>query len=283
MTNPYLIGRPALVSFSGGRTSAYMLAQILAAFGGRLPDDVHVTFANTGKERPETLRFVHEVGLRWRVPIRWLEWRGGEKGGVTEVGFNSASRAGEPFDELIASKRALPNWQARWCTGFLKVEAMIGFMTALGHAPGSYAEAIGLRADEPRRFEDMVARNVTRGRRCVAPLHTAGVTKADVIRFWLGAAGALPQGFDLGLRDGEGNCDLCFLKGQALKRALIAADPTIAEPWAAWERGAGATFDRRVSVARLAQQAAAGHIGRARRGDFDVECGLMCDGQEKPQ
>ena len=51
MADPYLITGPALISFSGGRTSAYMLKMILDAHGGTLPDDVHVCFANTGKER----------------------------------------------------------------------------------------------------------------------------------------------------------------------------------------------------------------------------------------
>ena len=46
--NPYLIHGPALISFSGGRTSGYMLKKILDAHSGLLPDDVHVTFANTG-------------------------------------------------------------------------------------------------------------------------------------------------------------------------------------------------------------------------------------------
>ena len=40
MLNPYLIKGPALISFSGGRTSGYMLNHILEAHGGRLPDDV---------------------------------------------------------------------------------------------------------------------------------------------------------------------------------------------------------------------------------------------------
>ena len=70
--NPYKIDGPALISFSGGRTSAYMLYHILQAHGGSLPDDIYVTFANTGKEMPETLDFVHDCGVHWDVKIHWL-------------------------------------------------------------------------------------------------------------------------------------------------------------------------------------------------------------------
>ena len=56
--NPYLIDEPAVISFSGGRTSAYMLYKVLEAHGGRLPDHVVVAFSNTGKEMPQTLDFV---------------------------------------------------------------------------------------------------------------------------------------------------------------------------------------------------------------------------------
>ena len=107
--SPYLIEGPALISFSGGATSAYMLHETLAEYGGTLPDDVHVCFANTGKEREETLRFVHECSTRWNVRVRWLEWRtrtGDVEGRFEEVGFNSASRNGEPFAGLIAAKSA---------------------------------------------------------------------------------------------------------------------------------------------------------------------------------
>lgn len=272
MTSPYLIEGPALISFSGGRTSAYMLHQILDAHGGALPPDVHVTFANTGKEREETLRFVHEIAVRWGVPVVWLEWRGGERGSVVIVTSATASRAGEPFDELIASKQALPNWQARWCTAFLKVRAMHGYMRQLELEPGEYVEAIGLRADELGRVGDMVERSEKTGRRCTAPLARAGVTKRDVMAFWAA------QEFDLGLRDGEGNCDLCFLKGRSLKKALIADRPQIAAQWHGWEQGVGATFDRRDSVAKLAGEVRGqGDLwGAATAEDFDVECGLVC-------
>ena len=73
MYNPYKIPTPALISFSGGRTSGFMLYKIIQAYGGSLPDDIHVVFANTGKEAPETLDFVQEVSEKWDIEIHWLE------------------------------------------------------------------------------------------------------------------------------------------------------------------------------------------------------------------
>ena len=35
--NPYRVPRPAVISFSGGRTSGFMLKKIVDAYGGRLP------------------------------------------------------------------------------------------------------------------------------------------------------------------------------------------------------------------------------------------------------
>ena len=44
--NPYRVPRPAVISFSGGRTSAYMFKHIVDVHGVRLPDDIAVVFAN---------------------------------------------------------------------------------------------------------------------------------------------------------------------------------------------------------------------------------------------
>ena len=98
--NPYELPEDnVLISFSGGRTSGYMLHQILCA-NGDLPDRAKVTFANTGREMPETLDFVQECSDRWNVPITWLEYRK-EKPKFEVVSHNSASRDGEPFNQLI--------------------------------------------------------------------------------------------------------------------------------------------------------------------------------------
>ena len=73
MTNYILPDGNIQISFSGGRTSGYMLHQILEA-NGSLPDRVQVLFANTGREMPETLEFVRECQERWGVKITWVEY-----------------------------------------------------------------------------------------------------------------------------------------------------------------------------------------------------------------
>ena len=72
--NPFLITEPTSISFSGGRTSAYMLYKVLEAHGGKLPDDAIVCFANTGKEHDATLQFVKDCETNWNVKINWVEF-----------------------------------------------------------------------------------------------------------------------------------------------------------------------------------------------------------------
>ncbi len=267
----YLLSGPAAVSFSGGRTSGMMLHEILAAHGGALPADVKVVFANTGKEREETLRFVHEVGTRWSVKVHWVEWRDSPQG-FEEVGYNSASRLGEPFAALIAKKKMPPNWQARFCTQFLKVTAMTKFLKSEGFEPGAYSEVVGLRHDEGVRLFKMMERNETDGRNCIAPLAKAKVTEADVMKFWRA------QPFDLGLMPGEGNCDLCFLKGRGLRKSLIRRRPESASWWIDQEELTGGFFDRRDLYTELAYEVARQPELWAPSDELehDAECGLLC-------
>ena len=44
-------GQSYVIQFSGGRSSAYLLKQILDAHGGKLPANALVCFQNTGKEK----------------------------------------------------------------------------------------------------------------------------------------------------------------------------------------------------------------------------------------
>ena len=240
--DPFYCHGPTLVSFSGGRTSAYMLWRTLCAHGGVLPDYVFVVFANTGKEREETLRFVHECSIRWGVQIWWVEWRAGA-GAETEyrfevVGFNSASRNGEPLRAIFQRKKYLPNAVTRFCTAEAKIETMKQFMLSLGHK--HWINMVGLRADEPRRLLKQVLRNIEGKERwrSSCPLAVAGVIKRHINHFWLGRNQCgtdrrypLPQGFDLGLDDHDGNCDACMLKGFAVLAHIERKKPGTLDWW----------------------------------------------------
>jgi hypothetical protein len=268
--NPYFLGARACVSFSGGRTSGFMLRKIVDAHGGTLPDYVLPLFANTGKEREETLRFVHDCGTNWGVKIHWVEWRDTAEG-FEEVGYNSASRRGEPFGALIAKKKMPPNWQARFCTEFLKVRAMDAFMTSRGWAPCTYTVVIGLRYDEGLRIFKMLERNERDGRQCIAPMSKAKVTEPDVLRFW----GAQP--FDLALEPGEGNCDLCFLKSRGCRKELIRRRPGAVQWWKDAEQSVNGWFDRRDSYADLeAEVHRSPDLFGPLTVEHDAECGLIC-------
>ena len=97
------------ISFSGGRTSGYMLYKILEANKG-LPDRAKVIFTNTGREMEQTLDFVQECSDRWNVNIIWLEYDIVEnKNTFKIVNHNSASRNGEPFKKLLVKYARLPN------------------------------------------------------------------------------------------------------------------------------------------------------------------------------
>lgn len=275
-TGRYRIEGPALISFSGGRTSAYMLHEILQAYDGALPPDFHIVFANTGKEREETLRFVHECSVRWSVRVIWIEYRD-NAAGFESVGYNSASRNGEPFQSLIDKKKRLPNWKERWCTDRLKVQPMTDFATSIGLVPGEYTEVIGLRYDEGHRILRGMENAEKRGRKCAWPLSRARVTKAAVMAFWR------EQPFDLGLEPWEGNCDLCFLKGRGIKKRIIRDDSVRASWWSdneskhkgKQERG---WFDKRDSIAGLLAEVARQPTLFDPVDDLehDVECGLHC-------
>lgn len=222
---------PTVVSFSGGRTSAYMLRLLLDAHDGTLPADCHVVYANTGKEDEATLRFVRDCSERWRVPIAWVEYR---PDGWALVDFHTASRLGEPFEALIQKRNYLPNPVARFCTVELKILRIADYMRSLGHE--EFDVLVGIRADEPKRVANVRANpsGGTRGIERRMPLADLGVTRSDVAAFWRSAD------FDLGLPNVNGttmhgNCDLCFLKHSAIVMSLIAENPARAVWWAKQE------------------------------------------------
>ena len=238
MKNPYKIEGPALISFSGGRTSGFMLYKILEAYNFKLPNDIHVVFANTGKECEETLEFINECDIKWGANVVWLEHYFGPerpKHRTKQITFETASRNGEPFEALINDRKFLPNPVARFCTSELKIKVMKRYMKQQGHK--EWSNVLGLRYDEPRRA--VRARNQDyEPWDNLVPLYDAKVNVEEIIEWWKN------HEFDLRLTavNGKtlaGNCDLCYLKGKDTLVQIIKEDPSRADWWIKQEQKFG--------------------------------------------
>lgn len=214
-----------------------------------------VLFANTGKERDETLTFVHEVEVRWSVPVIWLEYcrvptcednvrhlktermrnyaaARPEMHWFRVVNYETAARHTHergPFDELLEWMNVLPNVRSRACSSELKVRTMRRYLWSMGIY--SLVSHIGIRFDEWDRAADLIHakdRDMQVGYRFILAEH--GITVSDVDEFWR------QQEFDLRLQHYEGNCHLCFLKRKAVKQRLIREQPELTRWWKEWEK-----------------------------------------------
>lgn len=211
-----------LVSFSGGQTSAYMTKWCLDNLSEQY--EIVVVFANTGKEREETLQFVNQCDKIFKFNTVWVEAVvDPEKGKGTSfkiVSFETASRKGEPFERVI-QKYGIPNSAFPHCTRELKTRPIHKYIKSLGWK--RYYTAIGIRKDEIDRIDKNYKKN-----RFVYPfiaLNMKPSDKIDVNIFWF------TQDFRLELKGYEGNCDLCWKKSDRKILTLLLENPNRAEWW----------------------------------------------------
>jgi 3'-phosphoadenosine 5'-phosphosulfate sulfotransferase (PAPS reductase)/FAD synthetase len=209
-----------LISFSGGRTSAYMTWWLLN--NKKDVYDMVVVFANTGKEREETLQFVDRCDKEFGFNTVWVEAKVNMTKGVgtsfSVTNFENADRSGKIYEEHI-SKYGIPNQNAPQCTKEMKQIPINKYIRSIGWK--DYQTAIGIRSDEPKRlnWEKKNKYNLL----YFAELFR--VTKSDVNLFWS------KQSFDLELTSYQGNCDLCFKKGLRKLMTIAKENPELADWW----------------------------------------------------
>lgn len=192
--------RRICISYSGGRTSAYLTWLLWSRYRSRY--QFVVTFANTGEENEATLEFVDRCDREWGWGVVWLEADvQPERGMGTRhriVNFQTASRRAEPFEAVIA-KYGIPNKAYPHCTRELKEVPIRSYLRSIGWEAGTYHIAIGIRADEP-------ARRVRKPERVYPLLDWFPITKPEIIDWW----GQQP--FNLELQEHQGNCKTCWKK-----------------------------------------------------------------------
>lgn len=250
MSDPFKILEPTCISFSGGRTSAYMLWRVLQSNNG-LPKEAVVCFANTGKEEEATLRFIQDCSEHWNIPITWLEWRD-NKLGYEVVTFETASRNGEPFRDMCIKRKALPNGFMRFCTAELKISIVHHYIKdqAIGTDDTPCAQMVGIRSDEQRRVAKMRGQSGVQHKRpwigeFFTPLADAGVVASHIGEFWE----QQPFNLNTPMYNGKSfhsNCDLCFHKPVAQLISLIREKPERAVWWVEMEKYAKDNFAKSV-------------------------------------
>lgn len=196
-----------LVSVSGGRTSALMAKLLWDRFRDKY--EMAFVFANTSREREETLIFLNQLQSEFNLPIVFVEAivHQEERKASTHkiVDFNSACRDGSVFENVI-KKYGIPNVKFIHCTRELKANPIRSYARSIGFE--KCITAIGYRCDEPKRVNLIKAKENNQW----YPLYEWRIKKTDVAAFWI------KQSFDLQLKDYEGNCKLCYKKS---KRKLM--------------------------------------------------------------
>lgn len=201
-----------VVSFSGGKTSAYMCFFLLMNYSDQY--NFIFIFANTGLELEETLIFVNKVDMALGLNLVWVEAVVNPKKGkgvrYKIVDFKSASRKGEPFEAYI-SKEGIPNATYMTCSDRLKRLAINDYKK--DNNLKGLKTAIGIRTDEShRKSKNPHIDNL------IYPLcDWFESDKQDVNTFWEG------QSFTLELEEHEGNCGTCWKKSDK-KLYLIALE-----------------------------------------------------------
>ena len=198
-----------LVTVSGGRTSAYLAIKMHREYQDRY--DMRFVYANTGQEHEETLKFINKLQIKMGLPIIWIEAKvNPEKGKGTKykiVDFKSASRKGEPFEEVI-KKYGLPNKHFLHCTRELKQNPISALMVDFGIS----IRTLGIRTDELRRYRPSPTH--------LYPLIELFPTdKKKILKWWS------KQSFDLNIPEHLGNCITCYKKSDVKLQKIVEESP----------------------------------------------------------
>lgn len=210
-----------LVSFSGGRTSAYMSKLMLEKYP---KENLVFVFANTGQEHPKTLEFVQKVDEYFSLDLVWVEAvvHSRKRMGTTHriVNYESATRDMSLF-KAMSYKFGIPGPGWLHCTRELKERPIHSFIVQEYQKKKmkGYKTAIGIRADEIDRCDPNMNE-----KGFIYPLCDDGVTKKIVIDYW----SSMP--FDLEIPDYLGNCTFCWKKSNRKLKLIAQEHPEYFKP-----------------------------------------------------
>jgi hypothetical protein len=213
-----------VVSFSGGRTSAYMVWLIESMRkSGEWTAPVEYIFMDTGAEHPKTYAFLRKCVEYFGIELICLRGDFNQPVGkgstykVLDISECDHDMVNGPMAQIL-NKYGTPTVMGAWCTSRMKEETHDKFCDDVFGA-GNYVTWLGIRADEQSRLKIGKRADL----RYLAEI--SDFDKEDVLDFWK----EMP--FDLEIEEHLGNCVFC-IKKSINKIALAARDePELAAQW----------------------------------------------------
>lgn len=139
-----------VVSFSGGRTSAYLVH--LMEQKRKAGEDVRYVFMDTGAEHPLTYKFIRDVVDNWGIDLTCLRVdvnpELGKGNGYKIVSIDDIGPDLQPWID-ITEKYGTPYFGGAFCTRTMKIEVCNHYCK---DNFSSYTTWLGMRIDEPARI-----------------------------------------------------------------------------------------------------------------------------------
>ncbi len=202
-----------IVSFSGGRTSAFLVWLMERArkeFGW----DVRYVFCDTGVEHPQCYTFIRNIVKFWGIDLVVLRAKVNptlnygnsyQEFKPNDLMNSKVMPPFEPFNSML-TKYGTPTVMGAYCSDRMKKDVTNSYCKDK-FGKGNYVTWLGIRSDEPHRLKPKP------GIKYLADL--IDIDEQDVLNWWS------HQPFDLGSDQWEGNCLFCVKKAST-KIALAA-------------------------------------------------------------
>lgn len=211
-----------VISFSGGRTSAYLVYLMEQK---RINEgwDVEYIFMDTGAEHPKTYDFLRDVVSNWGIKLTCLQGDfdqpvgEGHSYNVVSVNDLKHDPVNGTYGQMM-NKYGVPTIASAWCTSRMKEETHNKYCNDV-YGKGNYVTWLGMRIDEPRRL------HIGKNPRLRYLAEISDFEKSDILQWWK------EQPFNLQIDEHLGNCVFCFKKMNA-KVALAERDePELFKAW----------------------------------------------------
>lgn len=202
-----------VISFSGGRTSAYMTLEVL-----KMHPNAEVIYMDTGAEHPKTYEFIRNFSREFNIKITCLRVVPSAK--MRKASTYEHLTVDEIGPDLKPWKRMLrkyghPYVGGAFCTDRMKTVPFTKYCDAW-YGRGNYDRWLGIRIDEQARLQ-----NRQKGFHYLADI--SDFEKQDVLDWWS------EQSFDLGIQEHLGNCVFCIKKSLQKVALAVKDEPELAQ------------------------------------------------------